>query len=189
MSQPLPPLRLLAVVLLLPAAAAGGAFSLESDHEADRARGAEPSSSPLLLELSSLNFDHNVGNGSTWFVMLYAPWCGFCKSGKPKLVEVAEHYADNSSVSIGMVDATMELSLAVRFAVTGFPKFVLVEGGSTYRVYERVAPPVVAMTDFIDHDAYDEDAYEILAKGPLNPFNPQVPALRTHARPRTGGCT
>lgn len=154
---------------------AGGAFSLESDHEEDRARGAKPSSSPFLTELSTLNFDHHVGNGSNWFVMLYAPWCGLCKAGKPKLVEVAEHYADNSSVSIGIADATLQLSLAVRFGVTSFPKFIHVEGGSTYRTYDRVAPPVEAIIDFIDNDAYSE---RVVVTGPLNPFNPQGPVQR-----------
>lgn len=171
--------KLLALALVSAAASvvhAGGAFSLESDHEEARIRAAKPSSSPLLVELSTLNFDHNVGNGSTWFVMLYAPWCGFCKAGKPKLVEIAEHYGDNSSVSIGMVDATVQLSLAVRFAVTGFPKFILVEGGSTYRVYERVAPPVDAIKDFIDTDAYSD---RVPAVGALNPFNPQGLLHRT----------
>jgi thiol-disulfide isomerase/thioredoxin len=172
--------NLLVLALLLSFAAprsirAGGAFSLESDHEEARARGSKPSYSPMLADLSTLSFDHNVGNGSTWFVMLYAPWCGLCKANKPKLVDVAEHYAGNSSVSIGMVDATLQLSLAVRFGVTSFPKFVLVEGGSTYRVYDRVAPPAEAIIDFIDNDAYSDS---VLVSGALNPFNPQSPLHR-----------
>ncbi len=148
---------------------------MESDYEDARERGSKPSHSPMLADLSTLNFDHNVGNGSTWFVMLYAPWCGLCKANKPKLVDVAEHFAGNSSVSIGMVDATLQLSLAVRFGVTSFPKFVLVEGDSTYRVYGRTAPPADAIIDFIDNDAYSD---KVMASGAFNPFNPQSPLHR-----------
>jgi thiol-disulfide isomerase/thioredoxin len=135
---------LLAVAFLQragPASAArGDAFNAESDYD-DAIKRAQTDfkQSDLLTELSVLNWDQHVGNGSTWFVMLYAPWCGFCKATKPKLVDIADHYAGNSSVNIGMADATTQISLAMRFGVTSFPKFILVSGwhGSEVRATSR----------------------------------------------------
>ena len=45
-----------------------------------------------LVELTAASFDQTVTNGSTWFVMLYAPWCGHCKRMAPMLEHIAEDY-------------------------------------------------------------------------------------------------
>jgi thiol-disulfide isomerase/thioredoxin len=114
-------------------------------------RGAES-----VQELTTVKFDTMVGNGSTWYVMLYAPWCSHCRRGKQVLAAVADSYKSNTSVSVGQADATRQIALAIRFGVTAFPKFIMVCGASTYRVHPRTSPSEEDMRTFID-SAGEED--------------------------------
>jgi thioredoxin domain-containing protein 5 len=45
-----------------------------------------------LVELTAVNFDQLVTNGSVWFVMLYSPSCGHCKRMTPTLEQLARDY-------------------------------------------------------------------------------------------------
>ena len=39
----------------------------------------------LVVPLSLGDFDQNVGNGSTWLLEFYAPWCKHCQALQPVL--------------------------------------------------------------------------------------------------------
>ena len=49
-------------------------------------------STTTLVELTAVNFDQLVTNGSVWFVMLYSPSCGHCKRMTPTLEQLARDY-------------------------------------------------------------------------------------------------
>lgn len=44
-----------------------------------------------LVQLTATNFDQLVTNGSTWLVMLYAPWCGHCTRMMPEVERLATY--------------------------------------------------------------------------------------------------
>eukprot|EP01051_Picozoa_sp_SAG22_P002882 SAG22_NODE_134_length_18372_cov_33.054944_2_plen_345_part_00 len=136
----------------------------------------EPPPVPRIEELTSLNFDRFVGNGSTWFVMLYAPWCGHCKATKPVLAEAAELYGANATMAFGQVDVTRELALMGRFVALSYPKFFMVTGRGSYFVFKRTRPALDAVTAFIDGGYTRAQDTETKWSSPLNPAGPVAAA-------------
>lgn len=71
--------------------------------------------------------DREVGNGSTWLVEFYAPWCKHCQALQPVLEAAARTLRDTagerSHVCFGKVDVTTPggISLGMRFMISGYP--------------------------------------------------------------------
>lgn len=82
------------------------------------------------------NFDGAVANAHA-LVLLYAPWCGHCKSIKPAWNRVADLFAGEDDVKIVAVDADKHRSLGERFGVPSFPTLkYLPKGGAPAEGYE-----------------------------------------------------
>lgn len=87
-------------------------------------------------ELTSASFEHDTqaATGSTtgdWFVMFFAPWCGFCKQLHPVWNELAAEV--NKQVNVATVDATIHNDLSKRFEIRGYPTLILFSGGKMYK--------------------------------------------------------
>ena len=65
------------------------------------------------------------------FVAFVSPHCGFCHALKPTWDELSERLVGN--VRAATVDATVDIELAARFGVNGYPTILLLADG---RVYE-----------------------------------------------------
>ena len=76
-------------------------------------------------------FDSTVSTG-VHFVDFFAPWCGHCKQLEPTWKRLASTFANDASISIAKVDATVEAALASRMSVESFPTLLLFANGSKY---------------------------------------------------------
>jgi protein disulfide-isomerase A6 len=63
-----------------------------------------------------------------WLVEFYAPWCGHCKSSANDVKQAANIL--EGIVNIGVVDATVETSLAGKYDVSGYPTLKYFKKGS-----------------------------------------------------------
>ena len=60
-----------------------------------------------LVKVVGKNFDSVISKAEgDSFVKFYAPWCGHCKAMAPAWEELADKYADDSSLTIADFDAT-----------------------------------------------------------------------------------
>jgi thiol-disulfide isomerase/thioredoxin len=63
-----------------------------------------------VINLTSESYDSSLGNGETWFVKYYAPWCGHCKKLAPTWEELSGAAAASEAspkVNIAHVDCTV----------------------------------------------------------------------------------
>lgn len=82
------------------------------------------------------SFETSVANSHA-LVLLYAPWCGHCKSIKPAWNKLADLFEDVDDVKVVAVDADKHRSLGERFGVQGFPTLkYLPKGGGEPEAYE-----------------------------------------------------
>jgi len=107
--------------------------------ESSPLKGTTKTEKSRVVVLRDSNFDRKISEG-TWFVKLYAPWCGHCKAMAPTWDQLS---IDVSSFAVADVDATVEKELAKRFDVKGFPTLKLFKDGKMYdypgdRTYESL---------------------------------------------------
>jgi len=77
----------------------------------------------LLVAQSASRVAEEAVHTKNAFIKFYAPWCGHCKSLAPIWDELADKYADSSSVVVGSVDCTTEENkdLCGEYGVQGYP--------------------------------------------------------------------
>ncbi|EFA76811.1 thioredoxin fold domain-containing protein [Heterostelium album PN500] len=73
-----------------------------------------------VLELDSVNFAE-VNNGQKWFIVFYAPWCGFCKKYMPGFEKVSSQFAGN--VRFGKINCDEHKSICELYNIPGYPTF------------------------------------------------------------------
>eukprot|EP00052_Salpingoeca_macrocollata_P005618 m.48434 g.48434 ORF g.48434 m.48434 type:complete len:230 (+) comp14958_c0_seq4:30-719(+) len=88
-----------------------------------------------VITLSNEDFEHNTqaSTGSTtgpWFIKMYAPWCGHCRSMAPAWDELASRL--KGRVNVAKVDCTKERAVCSRFSVRGFPTLFLLRNNKLY---------------------------------------------------------
>eukprot|EP01059_Diplonema_ambulator_P022488 TRINITY_DN37793_c0_g1_i1.p1 TRINITY_DN37793_c0_g1~~TRINITY_DN37793_c0_g1_i1.p1 ORF type:complete len:209 (+),score=61.09 TRINITY_DN37793_c0_g1_i1:40-666(+) len=86
--------------------------------------------------LTDSNFEHDTqaaGGATTgaWFVLFYAPWCGWCKRIMPDWEQLATDV--KQELTIAKVDATSSLLTSSRFDVQAFPTLILFADNKMYK--------------------------------------------------------
>ena len=110
--------------------ARGGADGRSSSSSGGSSSGGSKKFSSNVVKLTASNFQEKVlDNPEVSLVAFIAPWCGHCKALQPEWDE-ASSKLDGSGAFLGIVDATVETSLASQFGVSGYPTIKVFPGGS-----------------------------------------------------------
>eukprot|EP01017_Pseudomicrothorax_dubius_P038063 TRINITY_DN5652_c0_g1_i2.p1 TRINITY_DN5652_c0_g1~~TRINITY_DN5652_c0_g1_i2.p1 ORF type:complete len:137 (+),score=44.05 TRINITY_DN5652_c0_g1_i2:105-515(+) len=84
-----------------------------------------------VIVLNEANFDKVVNSKEFILVEFFAPWCGHCQRFAPEFAKAAGLLKKNDPpVPLGKVDATVELNLAKRFGIRGYPTIAFFVKGS-----------------------------------------------------------
>lgn len=156
------------VRLLLTVGCLATAFFLVAGHDEDT----------KSTVLTKDNFQSEL-DGSNYFVMFFAPWCGHCKKLAPVWSKLAESKNDdsNAQVKIGRVDCTTDGDLCSEQDVTGYPtlKFFKSSSSSDDSVKYRGARDLDSFNSFIREQLglEDDDSEESVAEPP-KPVSPLV---------------
>ncbi|XP_022644692.1 protein disulfide-isomerase A4-like isoform X2 [Varroa destructor] len=91
-----------------------------------------------VLILTNDNFDIIVNAKPIILVNFYATWCGHCKKLAPEYERAATRLKGSDKVPripLAKVDASVELDIANRFGITGYPTLLVFQKG-VHREYE-----------------------------------------------------
>merc|ERR1712205_126976 len=80
------------------------------------------------VELTDRTFSRTK-DGSTWFVKMYAPWCGHCKKLAPAWDELANKVKPQN-INVAKVDCTAYKSLCSSLGVSGYPTLLTFKDGA-----------------------------------------------------------
>jgi len=133
--------QLLLSLLLSTAAFAADASSSAAAAAVAAAAAPEPEKNGAI-NLTKRNFDSSISDGSVWLIEFYSPWCGHCKKFAATYENVAEtlhgmNKGKEHKIKVAKVDGSKEKALALRFSITGYPAFVLVDGWNVYEFEGR----------------------------------------------------
>ena len=83
-----------------------------------------------VLVLTQRNFETAITENELILVAFYAPWCRYSQELLPEYAKAAGILAQKSSpFKLAKVDATVEVSLANKFGVDGFPTLIFFQNG------------------------------------------------------------
>ncbi len=81
----------------------------------------------MLIEITDSNFEENVKNTSSAFVLVFSsPWCGVCKKVAPRVESVSEKY---EKAKFGKIDITTNTKTPSEFQVLSIPTIILFKDG------------------------------------------------------------
>jgi protein disulfide-isomerase-like protein len=136
------------------AAFAAAADASSSAAAAAAAAAPEPEKNGAI-NLTKRNFDSSIGDGSVWLIEFYSPWCGHCKKFAATYENIAETLhgmnkgkEQKTKIKVAKVDGSKEKALALRFSITGYPAFFLVDGWNVYEFEGRRSRSKEAMVKF-----------------------------------------
>eukprot|EP01026_Neomeris_dumetosa_P054794 TRINITY_DN49424_c0_g2_i1.p2 TRINITY_DN49424_c0_g2~~TRINITY_DN49424_c0_g2_i1.p2 ORF type:complete len:147 (-),score=23.21 TRINITY_DN49424_c0_g2_i1:215-655(-) len=89
-----------------------------------------------VVDLNEKNFDEAVGDGKTYFIKFYAPWCGHCKQLAPTWGKLGEALASQPGIKIAHVDCTNNKDLCTKVGVKGYPTLKVFANGEEYKAYQ-----------------------------------------------------
>ncbi len=81
----------------------------------------------MLKKISDDNFDENVKNASTPFVLVFSsPWCGTCKNVMLRMESLSEKF---DAVQFGKIDITTSNKKPSEFEVLSIPSIIIFKDG------------------------------------------------------------
>lgn len=84
---------------------------------------AEGEFSDQVIEISDQDHLESLKDG-TYFLYIYAPWCGFCKRTIPIISQLAGMF-EGTGIKVVAVDGDAHKDIAIRFFIEGFPSIYL----------------------------------------------------------------
>ncbi|XP_078376471.1 putative protein disulfide-isomerase A4 isoform X1 [Oculina patagonica] len=87
--------------------------------------------------LTNETWDKFIQEHSSVLVLLFAPWCGYCKSMKPNYFKAAEILSDElPSVALTAIDCTKFRDVCKRIEIKGFPTVKYFKDGMFEKEYD-----------------------------------------------------
>jgi thioredoxin domain-containing protein 5 len=105
----------------------------------------------LELDSSTFEVETQASTGMTsgsWFVLFYAPWCGFCTSTLPLWDQLATMWAIHAT-NMAKVNCDDNGGLCRRFEVTRYPTAILFHKKKMYK-YESARDPETIKTWLVE---------------------------------------
>jgi len=111
-----------------------------------------------VYKLEESNFAAAMSKHPVWMVEFYAPWCGHCKSLKPKYEKAAKELKTSDATTyprLAKVDATVETTLAEKYDVKGYPTILIFKDGENQGTYygARTKSGIVSYMQSYSHGA------------------------------------
>ena len=86
-----------------------------------------------LIYLDDSNYTEEMKKYDSFYVLIYAPWCGHCHQFIPHYVETAEYCLENNpTVKFIRIDGSRSENATVDFQITGFPGIFFVHKGERF---------------------------------------------------------
>lgn len=98
-----------------------------------------------VLTLTKENFEKVTKKEDMMLVEFYAPWCGHCKKLAPELEKAAKILAKHEPrISIAKVDATVEIDLASKYGIEGYPSTFIFRNGKPSEYKGPISEPGIS---------------------------------------------
>jgi len=96
-----------------------------------------------VMELTSQNFNQEIGNNDLLLVDFWAEWCGPCKSMHPIFTRMAKKYKRVRFARVNVDDAQ---DVAMKYEVQSIPTFIMFRNGEVVnRMVGAVGEPGIHM--------------------------------------------
>ncbi len=106
-----------------------------------------------LVWRGSSGSTEGFASGGYEFAMVYAPWCGHCKSAMPMFDEFIASgplKINGKDVAIKKIDGDADKAAAEKLGVKGFPTFVLISPDGSVQQHEGAREPA-AFKQFLEN--------------------------------------
>lgn len=112
--------------------------------------GEDDGSEDFVKHLTADIFKAEVTDSSADVLLeFYAPWCGHCKSLKPEFKLVAEHFKDDSGITVAAFDATAS-DVPAGFEVQGYPTLFFLPADTKKAVSYEGGRDATGMISFLE---------------------------------------
>ncbi len=92
-----------------------------------------------IKTLTTSTFDSEIGNGDTYLVDFWAPWCGPCMQQLPILEQFAD--SEPKGVTVAKVNITDEPGIAEKLGIRSIPTMIVFRDGEEVLRHTGLAAP------------------------------------------------
>ena len=99
----------------------------------------------MLQQVTDKNFDDYIKTGIK-LIAFTADWCGFCQKQKPVLQEISQQ-----NIDIGEINSDENPNTVKKFAISGFPSFLLFKDGKMLANFSGYRPKYELMNTILEY--------------------------------------